>query len=103
MNSAVVRLFSRSNELQLQRQMKTNELLHDTVLEGVDNQIRDLNPPATKETFDRLVGEGYDADEARRLIGCVVVSEIFDILKKREPFDEKRFVAALRKLPKLPE
>ena len=59
--------------------MKTNEILYDTVLEVVENQIRDLHPPATKETFDRLVAEGHDADEARRLIGCVVVSEIFDI------------------------
>ena len=83
--------------------MKTNKRLQTAVLEVVDNQIRALNPRETKETFDRLVREGHDDDEARRLIGCVVVSEIFDILKKMEPFDEKRFVAALRKLPELPE
>jgi hypothetical protein len=82
--------------------MKTNERLHRAVLEVVDNQIRDLNPPATKETFDRLVREGHDVDEARRLIGCVVASEIFDVLKNLEPFDEKRFVAALHNLPTLP-
>ena len=82
--------------------MKTNERLHREVLKVVDNQIRDLNPPATKETFDRLVREGHDADEARRLIGCVVVTEIFDIMKNLEPFDEQRFVAALHNLPTLP-
>ena len=83
--------------------MKTNKRLHKAVLEVVDNQIRQSNPPETKETFDRLVREGHDVNEARRLIGCVVASEIFDILKKMEPFDEQRFVAALRKLPLLPE
>jgi hypothetical protein len=36
------------------------------------------------------------------LIGCVVVSEIFDILKKGETFNLERFVAALERLPKLP-
>jgi hypothetical protein len=60
-------------------------------------------PPAAKETFDRLVGEGIARDEARRLIGCVVASEIFDILKHLKPYDEVRYVKALRKLPELPE
>jgi hypothetical protein len=30
-------------------------------------------------------------------------SEIFDILKHQQPYDEQRYVAALRKLPELPE
>lgn len=83
--------------------MKQSERSNKAVLEVVDNQIRQLNPPATKETFDRLVREGHDQDEARRLIACVVASEIFDILKNMEPYDENRYVAALRKLPALPE
>ena len=83
--------------------MKTNKRLNKVVLEVVENQIRQLNPPAAKETFDRLIREGYDQDEARRLIGCVVASEIFDILKSMEPYDEDRYVSALRKLPELPE
>jgi hypothetical protein len=73
------------------------------ILEVVDNQLRDLNPPATKETFDRLVDEGFAPDEARRLIGCVVGSEIFDVLASMQPFNEDWFVKALRKLPELPE
>ena len=72
------------------------------ILEVVDNQIRDRNPPATKETFDRLVSDGLARDEARRLIGCVVASEIFDILKHLKPYNEDRYVKALRKLPELP-
>ena len=83
--------------------MKANKHLNKAVLDVVENQIRQLNPPATKETFDRLIREGHDRDEARRLIGCVVASEIFDILKNMEPYDEDRYVAALRKLPELPE
>lgn len=45
------------------------------ILKVVNNQIRNLDPPATKETFDRLVAEGFGEDEARRLIGLVVASE----------------------------
>jgi len=83
--------------------MKENALLNKAVLEVVENQIRELNPPATKETLDRLIREGHDDDEARRLIGCVVASEIFDMLKNMEPYDEDRYVAALRRLPEVPE
>ncbi len=57
----------------------------------------------TKETFDRLLAEGHDEDDARRLIGCVVVSEIFDIMKNSEPFDAKRYAEALARLPNLPD
>ena len=41
-------------------------------------------------------------DEAKRLIGCVVATEIYDVLKHRAPFDQRRFVAALHRLPTLP-
>jgi hypothetical protein len=82
---------------------KSSRVLNKVILDLVDNQIRDLNPPATKETFDRLVGEGVTQDEARRLIGCVVASEIFDVLKHEQPYDEERYVKALKKLPELPE
>jgi len=58
--------------------------------------------PKTRETFDRLVSEGFEEDEARRLIGCVVASEIFDILKHRQPYNQERYVKVLRKLPDLP-
>jgi hypothetical protein len=83
--------------------VKSNERLNKTILEIVDNQIRECSPPETKETFDRLVGEGVGRDEARRLIGYVVASEIFDVLKSMQPFDGKRYVKALRRLPKLTE
>ena len=83
--------------------MSADKVLNKAILEVVDNQIRALNPPATKETFDRLVSEGFDHDEARRLIGCVVASEIFDVLKDFQPYNEARYVTALGKLPELPE
>ena len=82
---------------------RASRVLNKAILEVVDNQIRDRNPPATKETFDRLVSDGLARDEARRLIGCVVASEIFNILKHLKPYNEDRYVKALRKLPELPE
>lgn len=82
---------------------KSRERARKAILDVVDNQLRDLKPPATKETFDRLVGEGFSQDEARRLIGCVVAGEIFGVLKNLQPYDEHRYVTALNNLPELPE
>ena len=83
--------------------MKPNRHLHAAVMEIVKNQLRDRDPPETKAAFDRLLAEGHDEDETRRLIGCVVVTEIFDIMKSNEPFDAKRYAQALARLPKLPD
>jgi len=83
--------------------VKPNKVLNRVILEAVGNQISNLNPPATQETFDRLVREGISQNEARRLIGCVVASEIFDIFKHEQPYNEERYVKALSRLPELPE
>jgi hypothetical protein len=82
--------------------MKENLYLKSAILEVVENQLQADDPPETRQTFDRLILEGYSEEEARRLIGCVVSSEIFDVLKKQEPFNPKRYAKALNELPKLP-
>jgi len=48
-----------------------------------------------------LIEAGDSEEEAKRLIGCVVSAEIFDILKRNEPFNLDRFVKALDKLPEM--
>ena len=73
-----------------------NPLLRRTVLDVVENQIRRNDPPETKETFDRLVNEGYSESDAKQLIGSVVAAEIFGVLKHGRRFDEEKFVSALR-------
>jgi hypothetical protein len=71
-------------------------------LEIINNQIRDNNPPETKQTLDRLISEGISEKESMDMIGCVVISEIFDVLKNKEDFNEQRYIAALNKLPEQP-
>ena len=79
-----------------------NPHLRQAILDVVNNQLRDGNPPETAETLDRLIREGHSREQAIELIGAVVVSEIFEVLKEGRPYDPVRFVAALRSLPRLP-
>jgi len=82
--------------------MEENTYLKSAILEVVENQLQANDPPETRQTYDRLISEGYSEVEAKKLIGCVVSSEIFDVLKKQESFNPDRFAKALNELPKLP-
>ena len=81
---------------------ETNPILRSTILEVVDNQLRDNDPPETRQTYKRLMADRCSASEAKRLIACVVVSELFEVMKQGRPFDQARFAAALSRLPALP-
>ena len=83
--------------------MKQTPRLKSAILKVVDNQLQANDPPETHQTFDRLISKGYSQEEAKKLIGSVVTSEIFHILKKQEPFNPEIFTKALNELPKLPQ
>jgi hypothetical protein len=81
---------------------EVNPHLHAAIMAVVDNQLRSNDPPQTQQTFKRLIDAGISEKEAKRLIACVVSAEIFDVLKKQEPFNLERFVKGLDKLPAMP-
>ncbi len=53
------------------------EVVSAAIYDVVDNQLRDGEPPETRQTLERLLAEGHSLSEARRLIAAVVASEIF--------------------------
>ena len=81
---------------------KTSPIAKQAILEAVENQLRQNNPPETKATIDRLVQEGYSAFEAKEFIAAVLVAHIFDMLKNKHTFDNSKYVKDLANLPKLP-
>jgi hypothetical protein len=81
---------------------ESNPELNAAIMKVVENQLRSNDPPQTQQTLKRLREAGHSEDEAKRLIGCVVTSEIFDVLKRQEPFNLDRFVKALDRLPTMP-
>jgi hypothetical protein len=83
-------------------QQRHNPELRRALLEIVDNQLRDGTPPETRMTLERLISQGFSRERALELIACVVSSEIFDVLKSGQPYQEARYLAGLRALPRLP-
>ena len=82
--------------------MKENEILRKQIFEIIKNQMANNHPPETNQTYKRLIAEGYNDFVARQYIGQCVVVELFDVLKKGKPFDEKRYIKNLKQLPKEP-
>jgi hypothetical protein len=82
---------------------ETNAQLAATILEIVDTQLRDGKPRETRQTFDRLISAGYTPEGARQLLAHVVVREIFTVMARGERYDQARFIAALHRLPTLPD
>ena len=72
-----------------------NLRLKKLILEVVDNQLRENNPPVTKESYDKLIDAGYSAREAKEKIGAIVIEEIYDVMKENQPYDEKKIYAGV--------
>ena len=82
---------------------KYNPYLQAAIFEVVDNQMAAGDPPETKETFERLLGEGFSEEDAKKLIGQAVCTEIYRIGKYKEVFNRQRYLKNLRNLPRKPE
>src|SRR5712692_6699416 len=70
-----------------------NPHLKAAILEVVENQLRDGEPPETRQTLERLLAAGYSRKQAIEMIGSAVVEEIWAVLHERKPFDRTRFTA----------
>jgi hypothetical protein len=79
-----------------------SQKLKAAILEVIKTQIRDNEPPETKATLIRLQSNGFSEDEAMKLIGYVVASEVFSVYREDRRFDEIKYIEALKALPKLP-
>jgi len=75
-----------------------NPHLKAAIMEVVENQIRDGDPPETRQTLERLLAAGYSRTQAVEMIGSALVEEIWAIMHEKKPFDRARFTALLEQL-----
>ncbi|MDD3789300.1 MAG: hypothetical protein PHO94_11495 [Petrimonas sp.] len=82
--------------------MKTNEILREQIFEIIKNQLRDNDPPETKDTYDRLIKNGFDDFQTRQMIGQCLAVELFNVMKFGKPYNNARYIKNLKALPKEP-
>ncbi len=76
--------------------------LKAAILEAVNNQLNAGDPPETRQTFNRLIGEGISEKDARVYIGQAIAVEIFKVMKHGETFNLGRYCKNLSRLPEEP-
>jgi uncharacterized protein with ATP-grasp and redox domains len=79
----------------------SKEMLKQSMLMAVENQLKSNDPPETAATLQRLMKEGYSRQAALEMIASVLIGEVFDVVKSNEPYNEKRYVSRLHQLPTL--
>jgi hypothetical protein len=80
-----------------------NPILKRAFMEVVENQIRDGDPPETRETLERLTSQSISDDDARIYIGQAVCVELWDIMRNKKEFNMQRFLRNLKNLPSEPQ
>ena len=74
-----------------------NPRLKNLIIEIVENQIRDNNPPVTKVTFERLIDKGYSKQQAKEKIAAVALMHVYDALTGKI-FDEVKYTKELSEI-----
>ena len=74
----------------------------EAILEAIENQINENDPPQVKETFNRLRKLGISRKESKKYIACAFSVELFDVMKEGKEMDYDRYFSNLNKLPELP-
>lgn len=75
-----------------------NPHVQTTLIEIVEHQVRNNDPPETRQTLDRLLAAGHPRESAVLLIGAALLEEMTFMLGKRVPFDRARFKQRLDRI-----
>ena len=80
---------------------KASPEVKKVILGAVRIQIEENNPPETKQTYERLLGEGISPENVCIYLGQALISEMYYMMREKRLFDRDNFVKLLAKLPNL--
>ena len=73
----------------------SSEQLRKTLLEIVETQISEGQPPETRQTVARLIASGYSRQEAIEMVAVALAEEIWEVTQKQRPFNRKHYKVLL--------
>lgn len=77
---------------------RANPRLKALIIEVVNNQIRDNNPPFVSKTLDRLVADGWREKKAMEAIAAALLGGMYYVLKDHTIFNEEQYRRNLESL-----
>ena len=81
--------------------MTDEKTVKDAFLDSVLRQIDNGDPPEARATYDRLIDAGHSNNETLQLMAAVLKIETNKMLSQSQPFDNARYTALLKKLPRI--
>ena len=76
----------------------SNPHLKETLIEVIENQLRLGDPPATRETLERLLAAGHSRPHALALISAALLTELNEMLRDQKNYDAARYARRLARL-----
>jgi hypothetical protein len=76
-------------------------VVHAALMQEVDRQIAENDPPEVREALETLLAQGYGPEHIRRMIGFLIAREHLEEMFQGTPFNKARFVENLRRLPQI--
>jgi hypothetical protein len=77
-------------------------MAREALFEAIENQMKGGDPPETKETYDRLRASGYSRQETMKLLACVLLDELNEMVRDKRTYNAASYVRKLKALPQLP-
>ena len=78
--------------------MSNDKTLRDAMLDTVLDQINRNDPPAARDTYDRLIDEGASNSQALNLMAAALREEMTHMLDNKAEFDNARYAKRLAKI-----
>ena len=78
--------------------MSNDKTVVDAFLDTVMSQLESGDPPETKATYERLLGEGHPRNHALQLIAAAMRTEANRMMSEGTPFDNDRYASLLAKI-----
>lgn len=75
-----------------------NPQLKKLLIEVVERQLRDNDPPITSITYQRLLAAGHSPNTAKEKIAVAVVGQIWNAMHEGKPFDLAKYTAELNRI-----
>jgi hypothetical protein len=78
------------------------EVLGDAIVEIVEAQVEDANPPEARHALERMAAKGLDEDSAWDLLAAAYALELYRSFVEHRDFEEPNYRRILHDLPTLP-
>lgn len=80
---------------------KASPKVKKELIKAIKIQLKENNPPETKQAYQRLLDEGIPEEDVYIYLAQALAYEVFAMMKEKRPHDSKNYAQLLAKLPKL--